>query len=129
MFDKLLSFATNDTVGIIMIFILIGIVFWGMYNKIKFLCLEKASEMVAEAEKHSELSGEEKFALCILWINESLPKIFRNSLIQTIIKKLINFAYNTSFDYMRNYIKRKTGYDIAELVDQYKQQEVNMENN
>lgn len=91
---------------------------WSIYNKIKFLCLEKASEMVAKAEGHTDLSGQEKFALVLMWINEDLPKLFKNSLFQSVIEKLINFAYNTSFSYMTKYVKRKTGYDISEIMEQ-----------
>jgi hypothetical protein len=94
---------------------------WGIYNKIKFLCLKKASEMVAKAEENSQLSGEEKFSLVLLWINNDLPKIFKNSLFQTVVEKIINFAYNTSFEYMKKYIKRKTGKDISSIIDSFKE--------
>lgn len=106
--------------GLIVLILAIILLIWGIYNKIKFLCLEKASEMVAKAEEHSELSGEEKFALCVLWIHEELPKIFRNSIVISIIEKLLEFAYKNSFEYMKKYVKRKTGYDITELVEKIK---------
>lgn len=93
------------------------ILIWGIYQRIKFLCLEKASEMVAKAESYKELSGKEKFAIVLNWINEDLPKVFTNSIFQSIIEKLIQFAYNTSFNYMKNYVKRKTGKDISDIVD------------
>ena len=94
---------------------------YALYQKIKFHCLEEASKMVAEAESHYELSGKEKFSLVVLWINEELPSIFRNSFFQIIIQKLIEFAYNTSFDYMKKYVKRKTGYDISTLIENIEQ--------
>lgn len=88
-----------------------------IYNRIKYLCLEKASEMVAKAEAHEKLTGEQKLALCTIWINEELPKVFRNSLVQSLVKKLINFVYDNSFEYMKRYVKRKTGQDISELIN------------
>ena len=88
-----------------------------IYNRIKYLCLEKASEMVAKAEAHEKLTGEQKLALCTIWINEELPKVFRNSLVRSLVKKLINFVYDNSFEYMKRYVKRKTGQDISELIN------------
>ena len=88
-----------------------------IYNRIKYLCLEKASEMVAKAEAHEKFSGEQKLALCTIWINEELPKVFRNSLVQSLVKKLVNFVYDNSFEYMKRYVKRKTGQDISELIN------------
>ena len=37
---------------------------------------------------------------------------------KTIIEKIVQYAYDNSFNYMKNYIKRKTGYDISSLIDQ-----------
>ena len=91
-----------------------------MYNNIKFICLKKATEKIASVEELEDLTGEEKFALVLSWINNDLPKVFNNVAAQTIIEKLINFAYNNAFKYAQNYIKRKTGYDIQELVDMIK---------
>ena len=88
-----------------------------MYEKIKFACLEKAAEKVAEAEGMENLTGSQKFALVLLWINTSLPAIFRNQLFQTILKKLVQYAYEKSSDYAKNYIKRKTGYDISGVIE------------
>lgn len=111
------SILENDKYGLFMTIIAIIMIIYSLYQKIKFSCLEKASKMVAEAEGHSELSGKEKFALVVLWINEELPAIFKNSFFQAIIEKLIEFAYNTSFDYMKKYVKRKTGQDISTLIE------------
>jgi hypothetical protein len=88
-----------------------------MFEKIKFACLEKAAEKVAEVEGMENLTGKQKFALVVLWINQSLPLIFRNKLFQTILKKLIQYAYEKSSDYAKNYIKRKTGYDISGVLE------------
>ena len=95
-------------------------IFKSMYNKIKYICLEKASEKIASVEKLTELTGEEKFALVLCWINTDLPKIFNNAAMQTLIEKIINLAYNNSFKYAQNYIKRKTGHDISELLETIK---------
>lgn len=92
-----------------------------MYNNIKFICLKKATEKIASVEELEDLTGEEKFALVLSWINSDLPKIFNNAAAQSIIEKLINFAYNNAFKYAQNYIKRKTGYDIQEIVDMIKE--------
>lgn len=99
-------------------FILLSILFliWGSYESIKYICLKKASETIVDAEAKKELTGSEKLALCVVWIEEELPKVFRNTLLQSLIKKFVNFIYDNSFSFMKNYIKRKTGYDISELI-------------
>ena len=88
-----------------------------MYEKIKFACLEIAAAKVAEVEGMENLTGKQKFALVILWINQSLPLIFRNKLFQALLKKLVQYAYEKSSDYAKNYIKRKTGYDIGGVLE------------
>ena len=89
-----------------------------IYNRIKYLCLEKASELVSTIEGRDDLTGEEKFAVVVKWISEDFPKVFRNSLIISIIEKIVQFAYENCYTYMRRYIKRKTGYDITGLIDE-----------
>lgn len=116
---EIINYNYDKIVTVIAIILLI----WGLYSKIKFLCLKKASEVIVDAESHYELSGKEKLALCIVWINNELPKLFRNSIIESLLTKLINFVYNNSFNYMKNYVKRKTGYDISELIEQIKENE------
>ena len=106
----------SKTYDIIITLIAIGLAFSVMYNKIKYFCLEKAAEKVAEVEKDKELTGSQKFIKVVLWINNELPKIFRNKLFNMIIEKLVNYAYSNSKEYTKNYIKRKTGYDISELI-------------
>lgn len=123
MVDNIIAIFNNESYGIIITIVSIVSLIYALYQKIKFSCLEKASKMVAEAESHSELSGKEKFSLVVLWINEELPYVFRNVFFQTIIQKLIDFAYNTSFEYMKKYVKRKTGYDISTLVENINENE------
>lgn len=93
---------------------------WGLYNRIKYLCLEKATKAVADVENRKDLTGKEKFALCIIWINEELPKVFKNSFFQATLEKIVQLAYDTSFDYLKNYIHRKTGMDISEAIETIK---------
>lgn len=120
MIETIVNYLQEDYNVFITLLALILLI-WGVYQKIKFLCLEKASEMVAKAESYKELSGAEKFAIVLNWINEDLPKVFANSAFQAILKKLVQFAYNTSFTYMKNYIKRKTGQDVSEIIDTLKE--------
>ena len=120
MIDTIKSMLSNDNINLVLLCLTIGIFIWGVYNKIKFLCLQKASEMVAAAEKHNELSGKEKFSLVLIWINEELPKVFRNNLFKSLIEKIVQFAYETSFKYATEYIKRKTGYDVSEILETIK---------
>lgn len=103
-------------------------VLYAIYNRIKYLCLKKASEMVAKVEADKELTGEEKFALCIVWISEELPKVFKNSIFQTILEKIIQHAYDTSFEYAANYIERKTGTDINTINNILQSSQTNKEN-
>ena len=114
--SKLFSMLTEEYNIFITVLSLILLMI-SIYNRIKYLCLEKASEMVAKAEAHEKLTGEQKLALCTIWINEELPKVFRNSLVQSLVKKLVNFVYDNSFEYMKRYVKRKTGQDISELIN------------
>lgn len=107
----------SNAYDVIITLIAIILAFATMYNKIKYFCLEKAAEKVAEIEKEKELTGSQKFAKVVLWINYELPKIFRNKVFKTIIEELVEYSYNNSKEYSTNYIKRKTGYDISELLD------------
>ena len=91
----------------------------------------KASKMVAEAEGREDLTGEEKFALVTIWIEGELPRIFKSNMVKGVIGVLIEYAYNNSFQYMKNYIKRKTGKDVDEVVsvvkDEIEKQKANIE--
>jgi hypothetical protein len=107
-----------DNSNIIALLFVIILLILSIYNRIKYLCLEKACEKIAAVEKMDNLSGEEKFALVISWINKDLPKLFANTFFKSILEKIVQFAYDNSFKYMKNYIKRKTGYDISSLIDQ-----------
>lgn len=89
---------------------------WGIYSRIKYLCLKKASEEIAKVEGIKNLTNQQRFALVVTWIDKDLPKIFRNSLARAILEKLVQFAYNNAYDYAKKYIKRKTGLDISALI-------------
>lgn len=114
----------NVFIIILALFLLI----WGAYSKIKYVCLKKATEMVSKAEGFENLTGEQKLAMCIVWIEEELPKLFRNTLIKYLLEKLINYAYENSFKFMKNYVKRKTGYDITNIIDSIKSTEQEQKN-
>ena len=107
----------SNNYNIIATIAVVLLLIYSIYNKIKFLCLRAATEKVASVEKMSGLTGEQKFALVIKWINEELPSIFRNAFFQSIIDKLVQFDYDNCFNYMKNYIKRKTCYDISTIID------------
>lgn len=117
MLQNIQSWFMNNSNIIALLFAIILLII-SIYNRIKYLCLEKACEKIAAVEKMDNLSGEEKFALVISWINKDLPKIFANTFFKSILEKIVQFAYDNSFKYMKNYIKRKTGYDISSLIDQ-----------
>ena len=113
----MLNFFNSLPYNILITIITIGLLIYSMYSKIKYYCLQEAITKVANIERLTDLSGEEKFAIVVTWINDELPKIFKNSLINNIIKTLVQAAYDNCFKYAKNYIKRKTGYDISELLD------------
>ena len=118
-----------NTYSTLLTIITITMIVFSMYNRIKYLCLKKAAEKVAEIEQNKELTGSEKFAQVVLWINEDLPKFFRNKFINTLIEKLVQFAYDNSKEYAKNYVKRKTGYDISTLLGNLGTQNSNDSNN
>lgn len=115
--NTLLTDNGSHTYNIILTIITIALIISNMYNRIKYLCLEKAAERVAQIESDRNLTGPEKFAKVVLWINEDLPTIFKNKLVKIIIEKLVQFAYDESKEYTKNYVKRKTGYDISTLLE------------
>ncbi len=119
----MLNFFNSLPYNILITIIAIGLLIYSMYSKIKYYCLQEAITKVANIEKLTDLSGEEKFAIVVTWINDELPKIFKNSLINNIIKTLVQAAYDNCFKYAKNYIKRKTGYDISEIVSEIQNKE------
>ena len=114
------NFISTTGYGIIITIVAIILVLIIIFYRIKCQCLELASKMVAEVETHDELSGKEKFAVVVEWLNQQFPGIFKMILIQTVIKNAINLAYDSSKEYTDNYIKRKTGYDISEIINKIK---------
>ena len=121
----MLNFFNSLPYNILITIITIGLLIYSMYSKIKYYCLQEAITKVANIERLTDLSGEEKFAIVVTWINDELPKIFKNSLINNIIKTLVQAAYDNCFKYAKNYIKRKTGYDISEIVSEIQNKENN----
>lgn len=107
----------EENIALIAVFVICGAIIITMYNRIKYLCLKKASEKVADVEELNFLTGSEKFALVVKWIDEELPAVFRNSVVYTLIESLVDLAYRNAKKYMSNYVKRKTGYDIDEIIE------------
>lgn len=123
MIEFINNYIFESEYSLILTLITIVLVVISIYNRIKFLCLQKATELVSSIEDRDDLSGEEKFAIVVKWINNDLPKIFRSSLFKSIIEKLVQFAYDNCYNYMKNYIKRKTGYDVSGLIEQFNSEE------
>ena len=113
-----LSNNDDNLLHIVSIIVIVISIMYCAFYKIRFLCLKKATEKVAAVEKMSDLTGEQKFALVVQWIDDELPSIFKSSVVTSIIEALVQYAYNNSFSYMKNYIKRKTGYDISSLISE-----------
>ena len=127
-FIKNLEILFGQNYSTIITIVAIILLIYTIYTKIKFECLKKAAEMVSKVEKYKNLTGEEKFNLVLLWINSDLPGIFQLSFFQNLIKVTIEFVYNNCFQYMKNYIKRKTGLDISYLLNEYNKDKNNDNN-
>ena len=95
----------------------IAAVIFGMYHKIRYDCLELASKKVAEAESHTELSGEERAKLANEMIRKELPLAFIDSLVRNFLAKIIDYAYKNSKEFAEGYAKVKTGESIENIVD------------
>lgn len=121
--DNIINVTKNDFYGLALTFITIGLIIITMYNRIKYLCLEKAVEKIATVEELKDLTGEQKFSLVVVWICSDLPNVFSNALVQALIKKIIDYAYENCFKYANNYIERKTGCNIKELINMIKSAE------
>lgn len=105
------------------IFIIVISIIYGLYQRIQYLCLEKACRFIADVEEYEDLTGEEKFNMVIAWIEKELPVIFRMILLRTLLEKIIQYSYNSSFSYMKNYIKRKTGINVDNLIQKVKEEQ------
>lgn len=115
-FQKYFSGSSNIW-NIILLILVISFIVYTMYLRIKYVCLKKAAEKVAEVEKMTNLTGEQKFAIVTLWIEEDLPKLFKSELAKQAVQKIVQLAYDNSSEYAKNYIKRKTGYDISGVLE------------
>ena len=91
-------------------------VIYGMYNKIRSDCIRKAIEKVAEAEKCTELSGEERYNMALGNLEKELPGTFIRSLIRHLLAELIKHAYDNSKEFAEGYAKVKTGESIEDIV-------------
>ena len=95
------GYGTTTTITIVVLIVVL------IYNKIKFQCFEKVSAFVAEVEAQTDLTGEQKFELCKIWLANEM-KITNKTFMNTVVEKLINLAYNNSHTYALRYISRKT---------------------
>ena len=105
------GYGTTTTIVIAVLIVVI------IYNKIKFQCLEKISSFVAEVEANTDLTGEQKFELCKIWLANEM-KITDKSFMSKLVEKLIEKVYNNSHTYALNYISRKT--DVKDINEIYK---------
>jgi hypothetical protein len=92
-------------------------VIYGLYQKIRSDCIKKAIESVAKAEKHTDLSGEERYKMALGNLEKELPGTFIRSLIRNILGELIQHAYDNSKEFAEGYAKVKTGESIEDIVD------------
>ena len=90
---------------------------YGMYQKIKFDCLQLASKKVAEAEGHTELDGKERLQLATDMIKSELPFVFTHSLLRNVAIKFIDYSYKNSKEFAEGYAKIKTGESIEDIVE------------
>lgn len=107
----------NDFFGVLFGVTSVILLVWSIYNNIKYECLKKATELIAKIEDQEELTGEEKFTLVISWINEDLPVLFQNTFIKSLTIKIAESVFENVSEYAKKYIKRKTGYDVSDLID------------
>ena len=132
MIDNIISIFTNsstkDIYTVAITLIAIYLAFSTMFNKIKCICLIKASEKIADVEQMSDLTGKEKFSLVLSWIISDLPKVFNNAKTQVIVESIIKTIYDNSYKYTSNYIKRKTGYNVSELISKVKKADEDTKN-
>lgn len=99
------------TTGIIVVLVILTI-----YNKIKYQCLEKISNFVAEVEKNTELSGEQKYELVKIWLANEV-KITNRPFMNKLVDKLISSVYTNSKLYAINYISRKVNVDTNKVYE------------
>ena len=99
------------TTGIIVVLVILTI-----YNKIKYQCLEKISNFVAEVEKNTELTGDQKYELVKIWLANEV-KITNRPFMNKLVDKLISSVYTNSKLYAINYISRKVNVDTNKVYE------------
>ena len=92
MFQNIIDLINSKNYTVLITLFALILLISATFNQIKYLCLKKACEKIAAVEKMDKLTGEEKFALVISWINKDLPKIFANSIFKTIVEKIVQYA-------------------------------------
>lgn len=96
---------------------------FGMYQKIKLDCLQLATKKVAEAEKHTDLSGKERLQLATDMIREELPFAFTNALLRNVVIKFIDYSYKNSKEFAEGYTKVHTGESISDIIEKLNNEE------
>lgn len=108
-----------NLLDIVLIICTILSLLYSIFVRIQYLCLKRASEFIASVEEDENLSGKDKFNKVNKWINDELPILFKSETFNILIEKAIQFAYDNAVRYMKNYIKRKTGYSVSRVVEHY----------
>lgn len=130
-FNTIFNFISSKGYGTISTIVIIILAIISIYNKLKYQCLEKVSNFVAEVEKNTELSGEQKFEMCKLWLSNEV-KVTNSSILTKFVEKIIQYAYDTSKNYAINYIARKANVDVSkvnEVISELKQVAESTSNN
>lgn len=114
--DWLINLIGSKQYGTITTGIIVVLVILTIYNKIKYQCLEKISNFVAEVEKNTELTGEQKYELVKIWLANEV-KITNRPFMNKLVDKLISSVYTNSKLYAINYISRKVNVDTNKVYE------------
>lgn len=126
--DWLVELIGSKQYGSIATAVILVLILVIIYNKIKFQCLEKISNFVAEVEKNTDLTGEQKYELVKVWLSNEI-KITDKPFMSKLVDKLIEYTYTNSKLYAVNYISRKANVEtkkVYEALNMIKEQSENM---
>lgn len=110
---KLLSSVGYGSAATVLVIILL---IYNIYNKIKYRCLERISLYVAQVEANTDMNGEAKFQLVVDLINTEM-KITRNQILTGYIRKLIQEVYDSNESFAKNYMVKQFGKDGEKLLN------------
>ena len=114
--DWLVNLIGSKQYGTVATGIIVVLVILTIYNKIKYQCLEKISNFVAEVEKNTELTGDQKYELVKIWLANEV-KITNRPFMNKLVDKLISSVYTNSKLYAINYISRKVNVDTNKVYE------------